>query len=74
MGLHYSTSSLILLKSITEANKARKQLSSYRIKSVIEKISVRKWGGCCYGIRVYSDPEKICRLLSIVNIKCGEIV
>ena len=72
-------SAVILLKSITEANKAKKQLSNYRIKCSIEKVHARR-GGCCYGIRVYSnsnygvDTNKICRLLSIVNIYCDDVV
>jgi hypothetical protein len=66
-------SSIIILKSITEANKAKQQLGNYRIKSTIEKVTVQR-GGCGYGIRVYADPEKLCRLLSIVDIECGEII
>ncbi|MCL1832709.1 MAG: hypothetical protein FWG45_07375 [Oscillospiraceae bacterium] len=64
-----STSTVITLKSITEANKAKRQLSNYRIKSEVEKIHGTR-NGCVYGIRVYDDPSKICRLLSTVNIHC----
>jgi hypothetical protein len=66
-------SSVIILNSVTEANKAKRQLMNYRIKCAIEKVSQRR-GGCCYGIRVYTDPDKICRLLSIVNVECKEIL
>lgn len=65
-------SALLILKSVTEANKARYHLERLKIKSVVEKITVKK-GGCSYGIKVYDDPEKICRLLSVVNIYCQEI-
>jgi len=67
------SSTVILLKSVTEANKAKKQLSNYRIKCAVEKIH-EKQGGCCYGIRVYENPEKVCRLLSIIDVECGEVV
>jgi hypothetical protein len=64
---------LIALKSITEANKAKRQLSNYRIKCAIEKISTRR-GGCGYGIRVAEDYKRVCRLLSIVDIECGDLI
>ena len=64
-------SAVITLKSITEANKAKKQLSNYKIKCSVEKIHMER-DGCGYGIRVHSDPGKVCRLLSTVNIECGE--
>jgi hypothetical protein len=66
-------SSVIILKSITEANKAKRQLLSYRIKCVVEKVHARQ-RGCVYGIRINDDPYKICRLLSVVNVHCGEIL
>jgi len=67
------SSSVILLKSNTEANKAKRQLSNYRIKSTIEKVHSRR-GGCCYGLRVYDDTDRICRLLSIVDVYCDEVM
>jgi hypothetical protein len=74
-----NVSSVILLKSITEAHKAKRQLSNYRIKSSVEKIQRSepmrgRQGGCCYGIRIYSDPKKICRLLETVNVHCEEVI
>jgi hypothetical protein len=69
-----TSSSVIILKTITEANKAKRQLSNYRIRCAVEKIHARRTG-CVYGIRVYDDPAKICRLLETVNIICeGESV
>ena len=65
-------SSVIILKSITEANKAKRQLFNYRIKCSVEKVTARR-SGCCYGIRVHDDPDKVCRLLSIVGVECEEI-
>jgi len=64
-------SSVIILKSITEANKAKRQLSNYKIRANAEKIHINK-SGCTYGIRVYEDVEKVCRLLATVNIICGD--
>ncbi|MCL2754471.1 MAG: hypothetical protein FWD35_01985 [Oscillospiraceae bacterium] len=63
---------LIILKSITEANKARQQLANYRIKSVVEKVQAQR-SGCVYGIRVFGNTDKICRLLKTVNIDCMEV-
>lgn len=63
-------SSLILLKSVTETHKAKKQLSDYKIKCTIEKVSDGHSGGCRYGIRVHEEPRKVCRLLSIAGIYC----
>lgn len=65
-------SAFIKLESYTQANKARRYLSSIRIDSTVEKISDSK--GCSFGIRVNGDAEKICRLLSNVNIACLKIV
>ncbi len=65
-------SSLIVLKSMTEANKARYVLEKLKINSIVEKITTFK-GGCSYGIRVYDDPDKICRLLNMSNVNCLEI-
>lgn len=65
-------STFIKLESPTQANKARRYLGSIDIKSSVEKISGS--GGCSYGIRVYGDAEKICRLLSNVNIVCLRLI
>jgi hypothetical protein len=67
-----TNTSVIIMKSITEANKAKRQLSNYKINSSIEKVQRR--GGCRYGIRIRGDTGKICRLLSTVNIYCDEIM
>ena len=69
------TNAVILLKSLTEANKAKKQLTAYNIKSSVEKITAKR-GGCSYGIKIHgsTDPEKVCRLLGTVNIKCLDIM
>jgi hypothetical protein len=66
-------SAIIILNSITEANKAKKQLMNFRIKSTVEKINIRV-GDCGYGIRIYDKPEKICRFLETVHIRCTEII
>lgn len=65
-------SAILMMSSVTEANKAKYHLEKLRIKSVVEKITSRR-SGCGYGIRVYEEPEKICRLLSLSNIFCKEI-
>ncbi len=62
----------IATDSFTSAGRARRYLQSLKIKSRVEKISGRN--GCTFGIRVYEDAEKICRLLSNVNIACKKIV
>ena len=66
-----SAPTLITLKSNTEANKAKQQLANYHIKSTVEKVTTAR-KGCCYAISVHGDPEKICRLLSLVDIECQE--
>ena len=61
----------INLTSYTEARRASRYLSSIKIQAEVEKIV--SGGGCGYGIRVFEPPERVCRLLSTVNIKCGKI-
>lgn len=63
---------LIILDSYTEAKRASRYLSSIKIQADVEKSTSR--GGCAYGIRVYEKPEKVCRLLSAVNVRCGRII
>ena len=63
---------LIVLKSMTEAGKARYHLEKFKISSVIEKLTLVT-GGCGYGVRVKEDPDKVCRLLGLVHIECVEI-
>jgi hypothetical protein len=67
---------LLVVKNLTEANKAKYHLDKLAVKSVIEKISGKKTssGGCGYGVRVWEDPERVCRLLNVVNIYCTEVV
>lgn len=65
-------SSMIAMSSHTDAMRASRYLSSIKIHADIEKSTTG--GGCVYGIRVYEQPEKICRLLSAVNIRCGKII
>lgn len=64
-------STLILLNSYTEAVRASRYLNSIKIRADVEKSTSR--GGCVYGIRVFESPDKVCRLLSAVNIRCGRI-
>ncbi len=64
---------LIILESSTAANKAKSYLRSLQINAAVEKSS-SKGGSCAYGIRTSEDPEKVCRLLSVINLKCREIV
>jgi len=63
---------LIVLKSMTEAGKARYHLEKFKMNAVIEKVTMTA-GGCGYGIRIKEDPDKVCRLLDLVNIECVEI-
>lgn len=65
-------SSLIVLENLTQANKAKSHLAGLKIEASVEKITENK-GGCGYGIRVYGDSDRICRLLSVVNINCKAI-
>lgn len=65
-------SRLIMLDSYTEARRAARYLASIKIQADVEKSTSR--GGCAYGIRVYEQPEKVCRLLSAVNVRCGRII
>lgn len=53
---------LFQMKSYTQAMLARKSLSEYRIKSVIEKTSTKS-GGCAFRLRVYGDVEKAAHIL-----------
>ncbi|MCL2633689.1 MAG: hypothetical protein FWD34_04150 [Oscillospiraceae bacterium] len=66
-------SSIIILNSVTEANKARRELSNYKIKCSVEKVTVKR-GGCGFGIRVTDDPDKICRYLELIDIECSEVI
>ena len=61
----------ITLASYTEARRAARYLTAIKINAEVEK-SV-SGGGCGYGIRVYEPPERVCRLLSAINIRCGKI-
>ncbi|MDR1754887.1 MAG: hypothetical protein LBR74_08295 [Eubacterium sp.] len=63
---------LLMMQSNTEANKAKYHLNRLKINSVVEKITSQNQG-CSYGVRIYDRPEKVCRLLSVVNIECTEI-
>ncbi len=65
-------STLILLNSYTEAVRASRYLKSIKIRADVEKSTSR--GGCVYGIRVSEPPDKVCRLLSAANIRCGRII
>ena len=65
-------SALIVVKSMTEAGKARFHLGKFKIDAVIEKITTGN-GSCGYGVRVKEEPDKVCRLLGLVNIDCVEI-
>jgi len=61
----------INITSYTEAKRAAKYLMSLKINAEVEKTV--SGGGCGYGIRVYEKPERVCRLLSAINIRCGKI-
>lgn len=63
---------LIILENLTQANKAKEQLTKMKISATVEK-TTDKNGSCAYGIRVSENPERVCRLLSVVNIKCKAI-
>lgn len=71
--MNNAKNALIILESFTAANKARNYLRSLKIKATVEKSST-KGGGCSYGIKVSDEPEKVCRLLSVANIKCLKII
>jgi len=62
----------ITLDSYTEARRAARYLSSIKIHADVEKSTSR--GGCYHGIRVYEKPERVCRLLSAINVRCGKII
>ncbi len=64
--------SLLILDSMTAAQRAVKYLSSLKINASVEKSTSK--GGCAYGIRVYQSPEKVCRLLSAAGIECRKIL
>lgn len=64
--------SLLILDSMTAAQRAVKYLSSLKINASVEKSTSK--GGCAYGIRVYQSPEKVCRLLSAAGIECRKII
>lgn len=63
---------LLMMKSMTDANKAKYHLNRMNIRSAVEKVTDPRTG-CAYGIRISDDPEKVCRLLGTVNIECVEI-
>lgn len=66
-------SELLLIGSLTEANKGKSFLSSLNIKCKVEK-SVSVQGGCVYGIRVFGNSEKAVRLLGTVNVQVKKII
>ncbi|MCL2018473.1 MAG: hypothetical protein FWG70_01830 [Oscillospiraceae bacterium] len=63
---------LIILKSMTEAGKARHHLEKFKTNAIVEKVTL-KGGGCGYGVRVKEDAGKVCRQLGLVGIECIEI-
>jgi hypothetical protein len=65
-------SSLILLKSMTEANKAKYLLDRLKIPSAVEK-SIFKRGGCAFGVRVSVPVDKVCAVLKENGINCLEV-
>jgi len=65
-------SALIVLKSMTEAAKARYHLEKFKIEAIVEKVSMAG-GGCGYGIRIKDDPDKVCRMLGLISINGLEI-
>ncbi|MCM1334246.1 MAG: hypothetical protein NC084_06555 [Bacteroides sp.] len=66
------TAYLLILDSMTTAQRAVKYLSSIKINASVEKSTSK--GGCAYGVRVSGSPEKVCRLLSAAGIECRRIV
>jgi len=66
-------SAIIILKSNTEAHKAKNLLTGGKIKCAVEKASSKR-GVCGYGVRIFDDPKKICRILENGGIKCLEVV
>jgi len=64
---------VIILKSETEAHRAKKFLMSRKIFCVVEKIASQR-SVCGYGIRVYGDERRICRMLENAGIKCLDVV
>ncbi len=66
------SSSLLILDSMTAAQKAVKYLSSLKINASLEKSTSK--GGCAFGVRVYGSPEQACRLLSAAGMECRRIV
>ena len=69
-GMIVMKSYFIYLSSYTEAKRAARYLTSIKINADVEKTV--SGGGCGYGIRVYEKPERVCRLLSAINIRCGK--
>jgi len=64
---------VIVLKSNTEAHKAKEFLSRRKIFCTVEKIST--WRGTCGdGIRLYTDAARVCRMLDSIGIKCSDII
>jgi len=64
---------VIVLKSNTEAHKAKEYLLSRKIFCAVEKISSRR-GACGNGIRIYTDAARICRMLENIGIKCLDTI
>ncbi len=64
--------SLLILDSMTAAQRAVRYLSSLKINASIGKSTSK--GGCAFGVRVYDSPEKVCRLLSAAGIECRKII
>lgn len=66
--------SLIILNTMTQCIKAQKYLIGLGIKASVERITgINTKTGCGYGVRVYENPDKVCRLLVNIGINCTEI-
>ena len=69
----FMSSAMLVVGSLTEANKGKSFLSGLNIKCRVEKLTSAQ-GGCAHGIRVYGDAEKASRLLGTVNIQVRKII
>lgn len=66
---------LIMMKNVTEAEKAKYVLNRAQVFSVVEKTSAKTagGGGCAFGIKVSANPDYVCHILSTNGIACGDV-
>lgn len=62
----------IIMKSSTQAMKARRIAKSMKINAVYTKRTDKN--GCHFGLETDYDADRLCRMLSLHGIECVKII